>query len=224
MKIDKLNVVEKPKILTIEKYFGEMPLTDEQKKKRIDMCEDFEVFLLYIIELGEELDRMQLDILIGQLQMGFIEIASKHLDMTEAIIERINEDAMYIAETTKKNLDVPFFTSPDRARLVAENETQSLFNLSEFDRAKEQGFKFDAIYTGYLGTEEEIEAVKGIIRDFADEKTRETHALADGQKVDIDTPFIVGNSLMMFPTDTSLGAPPEEIINCRCIMRYSRTF
>jgi len=206
MKIDKLNVVEKPKILTIEKYFGEMPLTDEQKKKRIDMCEDFEVFLLYIIELGEELDRMQLDILIGQLQMGFIEIASKHLDMTEAIIERINEDAMYIAETTKKNLDVPFFTSPDRARLVAENETQSLFNLSEFDRAKEQGFKFKE----WLA--------------MLDEKTRETHAMADGQKVDIDTPFIVGNSLMMFPTDTSLGAPPEEIINCRCIMRYSRTF
>lgn len=206
MKIDKLNVVEKPKILTIEKYFGEMPLTDEQKKKRIDMCEDFEVFLLYIIELGEELERMQLDILIGQLQMGFIEIASKHLDMTEAIIERINEDAMYIAETTKKNLDVPFFTSPDRARLVAENETQSLFNLSEFDRAKEQGFKFKE----WLA--------------MLDEKTRETHAMADGQKVDIDTPFIVGNSLMMFPTDTSLGAPPEEIINCRCIMRYSRTF
>lgn len=206
MKIDKLNVVEKPKILTIEKYFGEMPLTDEQKKKRIDMCEDFEVFLLYIIELGEELDRMQLDILTGQLQMGFIEIASKHLDMTEEIIERINEDAMYIAETTKKNLDVPFFTSPDRARLVAENETQSLFNLSEFDRAKEQGFKFKE----WLA--------------MLDEKTRETHAMADGQKVDIDTPFIVGNSLMMFPTDTSLGAPPEEIINCRCIMRYSRTF
>jgi pyridoxine kinase len=36
---------------------------------------------------------------------------------------------------------------------------------------KQQGFKFDAIYTGYLGTEDEIECVKGIIRDFADENT-----------------------------------------------------
>ncbi|MBO4338961.1 MAG: pyridoxamine kinase [Clostridiales bacterium] len=36
---------------------------------------------------------------------------------------------------------------------------------------KKQGFRFDAIYTGYLGTEEEIEAVKGIIKDFADENT-----------------------------------------------------
>jgi pyridoxine kinase len=36
---------------------------------------------------------------------------------------------------------------------------------------KKESIKFDAIYTGYLGTEEEIEAVKGIIRDFADENT-----------------------------------------------------
>ena len=36
---------------------------------------------------------------------------------------------------------------------------------------KNQGFKFDAIYTGYLGTEEEIETVKKIIKDFADENT-----------------------------------------------------
>ena len=206
MKVDKLNVAKKPKIYTIEQYFNEMPLTDEQKKKRIDMCEDFEVFLLYIIELGEELQNMQLDILMGRLQRGFIEIAQNYIEITDNILVRINEDALYIAETTKNNLDIPFFTSPDRARLVAENETQSLCNLSEFDRAKEQGFK----YKEWLA--------------MLDEKTRETHAMADGQKVDIDTPFIVGDSLMMFPTDTSLGASPQEIINCRCIMKYSRTF
>ena len=199
-------MAKKPKIYTIEQYFNEMPLTDEQKKKRIDMCEDFEVFLLYIIELGEELQNMQLDILMGRLQMGFIEIAQNYMEITDNILVRINEDALYIAETTKNNLDVEFFTSPDRARLVAENETQSLCNLSEFDRAKEQGFK----YKEWLA--------------MLDEKTRETHAMADGQKVDIDTPFIVGDSLMMFPTDTSLGATPQEIINCRCIMKYSRTF
>ena len=206
MKIDKLNVVEKPKILTIEQYFGEMPLNDEEKKKRIDMCEDFEIFLFYILELGEELDRMALEILISRLRIGFIEIAGNYMELTDNVVERINEDALYIAETTKNNLDVEFFTSPDRARLVAENETQSLCNLSEFDRAKEQGFK----YKEWLA--------------MLDEKTRETHAMADGQKVDIDTPFIVGDSLMMFPTDTSLGASPQEIINCRCIMKYSRTF
>lgn len=36
---------------------------------------------------------------------------------------------------------------------------------------KKEGVKFDAIYTGYLGTEEEIERVKGIFRDFGSEDT-----------------------------------------------------
>ena len=36
---------------------------------------------------------------------------------------------------------------------------------------KKEQITFDAIYTGYLGTEEEIETVKGIIRDFATENT-----------------------------------------------------
>ena len=36
---------------------------------------------------------------------------------------------------------------------------------------KKENVKFDAIYTGYLGTEEEIDLVKGIIADFRDENT-----------------------------------------------------
>lgn len=36
---------------------------------------------------------------------------------------------------------------------------------------KEQNIQFDAIYTGYLGTEEEIEVVKQIIKDFATDET-----------------------------------------------------
>lgn len=48
-------------------------------------------------------------------------------------------------------------------------------------------------------------------------KTRETHAEMHGQKVGMDEPFISpSGARMMFPGDTSLGAPPEETINCRC--------
>ena len=36
---------------------------------------------------------------------------------------------------------------------------------------KDMGIKFDAIYTGYLGTEEQIDMVKGIIADFRDDDT-----------------------------------------------------
>lgn len=39
------------------------------------------------------------------------------------------------------------------------------------DHWKKEGITFDAIYTGYLGTEEEIDTVIGIIREFRTEKT-----------------------------------------------------
>ena len=51
-----------------------------------------------------------------------------------------------------------------------------------------------------------------------DERTRESHAEADGQIVGQDEPFQVGDSLMMYPGDPS--APPEEVVNCRCTLGY----
>ena len=50
-----------------------------------------------------------------------------------------------------------------------------------------------------------------------DGKTRKTHAAADKQDpVPQGQPFIVGGYSLMYPGDTSLGAPAEEVINCRC--------
>lgn len=50
-----------------------------------------------------------------------------------------------------------------------------------------------------------------------DEKVRVSHWNADGQTVPINEPFIINGYKMMFPLDDSMGAPVEEIINCRCI-------
>lgn len=202
MAIDKLNVIkEETRVMSITQFFNEMPIPEKDKKKRIDMCEDFEVFLLLMIEIGEEMD---FEFFVRQLQVGMIDIAGKYIELTQPVINRINEDAVYIAETTIKYADIPFYTSEDRATLVAETETQAICNIEEFERAKEQGF----VYKEWLA--------------MPDERTRFTHAMADGQRVPIDTPFIVGDSLMMYPMDASLGAPPEEIINCRCVMKYTR--
>ena len=47
-----------------------------------------------------------------------------------------------------------------------------------------------------------------------DRRTRETHDLADGQRVPVGQPFIVGGFPLMFPGDPT--GPAQEIIQCRC--------
>lgn len=57
-----------------------------------------------------------------------------------------------------------------------------------------------------------------------DSRTRDSHADMDGEQVGIDEPFNVNDSLMMYPGDTSMGAAPEEVIQCRCRVSYKIDF
>ncbi len=47
-----------------------------------------------------------------------------------------------------------------------------------------------------------------------DERTRESHAQADGQTVELNEPFIVNGEELMYPGDPSGSA--DNVINCRC--------
>ena len=50
-----------------------------------------------------------------------------------------------------------------------------------------------------------------------DDDTRDSHRAMDGQSVYFGQPFVTGNGhRLRYPGDRSLGAPAEEIINCRC--------
>ncbi len=52
-----------------------------------------------------------------------------------------------------------------------------------------------------------------------DERTRHSHAMLDGQTVDVDKPFVSAfGSKMMFPGDRN-GAVAADLYNCRCTMR-----
>lgn len=51
-----------------------------------------------------------------------------------------------------------------------------------------------------------------------DLRTRPTHLAADGQRVPLNEPFIVGGFPAMFPAAPTL--PPAERLNCRCTIGY----
>lgn len=53
-----------------------------------------------------------------------------------------------------------------------------------------------------------------------DSKTRARHAVADGQTVPINDPFVVAGELLKYPSDTSLGASAANVVRCRCSSQY----
>lgn len=60
-----------------------------------------------------------------------------------------------------------------------------------------------------------------LVKEWAatdDARTRPSHVEADGQRVEMDEPFEVGDSYLDFPGDPD--GPANEVINCRCVVLY----
>ena len=66
--------------------------------------------------------------------------------------------------------------------------------------------------TGLTLEKEWVAQRDGVVRD--------SHRLADGQRVQKNGFFNVGGYNMLYPADSSGGAPAGEIINCRCSLIY----
>ena len=78
----------------------------------------------------------------------------------------------------------------------------------------------------HFGTGRFFNSSQGVTKDWlstGDRRTRPTHrrAGADQKNVPYDQPFTVGGALLMFPGDSSLGAPGKEVIQCRCTSLYN---
>lgn len=76
-------------------------------------------------------------------------------------------------------------------------------------------------FGAWEGMNQAEEATPGVIEGRRwvtahDERVRPSHADADGQVAPLAGSFRVGGAQLRFPGDHSLGAPPEETINCRC--------
>lgn len=92
-----------------------------------------------------------------------------------------------------------------RARTIARTETAVAMNTAQNDSmtamAEDLGLTVYKIWTA-----------------SEDERTRESHAAADGQAVPLADAFKVGGAELMFPSDPD--GPSEEVINCRCVPVY----
>lgn len=91
---------------------------------------------------------------------------------------------------------------PNRATVIARTETIGALNAGRFDAFRVVAADADeAMEMMWLATD--------------DNRTRTTHEHAEGQRVPVGTPFMVGGFELRFPGDPA--GPPQEVIQCRCV-------
>jgi uncharacterized protein with gpF-like domain len=94
-----------------------------------------------------------------------------------------------------------------RAQVIARTETHAAMMEGTMLAAQELVDDGITLYKTWVSAE--------------DERTRETHVEADGQTIEMDDVFEVGDAELSFPGD--MTGPAEEVINCRCAVTYSTT-
>ena len=191
MKFDELN--------RLRSFFSKMKLPQEDKDKRVSLGlllydAFFYVFSMMKLELklkGEIDHDYYIRVLDGRLR--------DVLDDNEEYIQRLTED---VIDATERHLDEEYYFSEERALLIAQNESNSVYNNIDFVNAIREGKMFKTWIT------EE------------DSKVRPAHEDVDLVTIPIQESFFVGGDMMMYPHDY-LNGSAENLINCRCTCEYS---
>lgn len=211
---DELNIIlGKRRSEPYKEYFSKMSISDKEKQERIAFSEQMEEVVLYILALIET------NIESGETDQEYIQTQfyDKYLDVIASYMLIDTYIKQYALDVTKQIIDATFerfsaedrsitddyYLSNDRAMFISECEANSILNYRQYSKAVKAG------------------KTKKKWIDVGDKRERKTHLEVGGTTLPIDEPFSVGDSLLQFPKDVSLGASTDEIVNCRCSIQYS---
>lgn len=217
-RLNELNI--KRRSIPFKQYFGEMDLFESQKKERIEAAKKIYDLMMLFFEFvavgvaagAVDWDYMQqwlasqLQIIVAgiyvdgdDLFMGFYPV-----NTAQQIIEATRQVYGVDGEKKPSEVEEAKIISEDRAMFIAENESNALYNRADYEIAVKRGKKFK---TWIAKT---------------DSKVRKTHREVDRKKIPIEEFFQVGMAEMLYPKDVLNAAGfPEEIVNCRCVVKYS---
>ena len=91
--------------------------------------------------------------------------------------------------------------SASRAQTIARTETHAASQASSQASAEATGIQMERVWVSVEGP-----------------RTRATHDAADGQRVGMNEPFVVGGAELRYPGDPN--GPAAEVINCRCAVVF----
>lgn len=128
-------------------------------------------------------------------------------EIRTALTEGIDagEDAAALAVRVREHLDMASEGGRDawatRATRIARTETTGAYNAATLEAARiEQDATGAEMHKAWVCT--------------TDSRTRDSHFAADGQRVGLDEPFLIGGNRLRYPGDPQ--GPPSETVNCRC--------
>lgn len=207
---DELHTLAKPeqkkrKSMPFEQYFGEMEISEEQKKRRIALAEQIMIiFLMYFVRFADEDDYGDYEAMIVE---KFTEVANGYMGLAVAtayITDHARKLAEEVTEVTERRAEEDeYWTSEDRATLIAEEQANYIAEYDELVDAVRDGCTLKTWHT------------------MQDNRVRDTHVAVDGQTISVFDPFVLDGGELMFPGDDSLGVDPSELVNCRCHCTYT---
>ena len=210
-------------------YYAPMRISKSQKEKRADLARRldtvFEGLLIYIYESQQaysvlsgldEINRMsgtttiQISGISAIYQNAIDTAEAEYLEAVEDIYDpdgvlpiRARETILEMIAVLMRHSDDAYYYSRDRARAIAEEEANFVYEYTDLADAIEEGYQYKTWET------------------IMDGRERESHAELNGVTVEITEPFEAQGGLLMFPGDDSLGASDDELANCRCSCSYS---
>lgn len=205
-KYDELNNLEYTEEDYIE-YFSEMDITDKEVAQRSEFAMRMNDILLFIFALiGIYINTNSVEekrqYFIDTFKDRYSSLISEYVDIDTYLETYLLNYSTSLIQTTLSNLDTVYYLSQKRAFKNACDGANDVLNYGDFINAVLQG------------------KTKKEWVDMKDKRERKTHIKVGGKTIDITELFQVGDSLMLFPHDTSFGADASEIANCRCSVKY----
>lgn len=181
-------------------YFSVMDgIEPERLQNRIDLAlELYDVVMVYYLLLEQNESQAVLE---SQLANELYSTIAKKGEIDDYTIDMVDSYTKEIVKANMGHKSDEYYTSDERAVIIAQDLGQSFSNYFEYQDAVAK-HKSKTWYTQN------------------DPVVRPTHEVVNGTKTGIEETFKVGGYLMRFPKDTYYGAPAEEIVNCRCFLKY----
>lgn len=202
---DELKQFSENEKLNIKAYFDEMDLTDEEKEERKNFAKEMKdafIFTFTIYLIMKQYAYMNKQYIMQQLQKKYSDIVLERIKIDDYLDGMINNSVNDIVDTTFRHDGEDYFTSDERATLIACNSANDILNYKQYEEAIKTGKKNKQWITE------------------KDKRVRKTHKILDDIVIPINHTFLVGNTLMRFPHDTMYGTDYEQLSNCRCTIKY----